>query len=182
MCDLEPGILARLPSNRVGLRLRADVTVSAFNLCIDAASCGLPEEAGYANRRRRPAGYLEAIRMWVGFVFRGPPGRRGLRSIGGILPPTRCARWGNREPGVLARLPPHRAGSRPRADVTGFRDRGLRIDAASCSSTHEAGCCKSTPASCRLPWGDPDVGRVCDPQRAGPARIVQLRRHPTAYT
>ncbi len=70
------------------------------------------------------AGILPAasmvIRMVAGFVFRGPPGRRGLRSIGGILPPTPCARWGTREPGVLARLPPHRAGSRPRADVTGF--------------------------------------------------------------
>ncbi len=88
-------------------------------LRVDAPSCGLPKDAGYANRRRRPAGCLGVIRMWVGFVFRGPPGRRGLRNIGGILPPTPCARWGNREPGVLARLPPHRAGSRLRADVTG---------------------------------------------------------------
>jgi len=65
-----------------------------------------------------PAAFVE-IRTVAGFVFRGPPGRRGLRSIGGILPPTRCARWGNREPGVLARLPPHRTGFHPRADVTG---------------------------------------------------------------
>jgi len=33
-----------------------------------------------------PAAFVE-IRMVAGFVFRGPPGRRGLRSIGGILPP-----------------------------------------------------------------------------------------------
>ncbi len=66
-----------------------------------------------------PAATVE-IRTVVRFVFRGPPGRRGLRNIGGILPPGAYARWGNREPGVLARLPPHRAGPRPRADVIGF--------------------------------------------------------------
>ena len=64
-----------------------------------------------------PAATLE-IQTVAGFVFRGPPGRRGLRSIGGILPPGVCARWSNREPGVLARLPPHRAGFRPRAHFT----------------------------------------------------------------
>ncbi len=80
-----------------------------------AARTGMPDtviDAGVL-----PAATVE-IRTVVGFVFRGPPGRTGLRSIGGILPPTPGARWGNREPGVLARLPPHRAGSRPRADVT----------------------------------------------------------------
>ena len=39
---------ARLLRSRTRSRLRADVTVSAFNLGIDAASCGLPKEAGYA--------------------------------------------------------------------------------------------------------------------------------------
>ncbi len=32
-----------------------------------------------------PAAFVE-IRTVAGFVFRGPPGRRGLRNIGGILP------------------------------------------------------------------------------------------------
>ncbi len=91
-----------------------------------------------------PAATVE-IRTVVGFVFRGPPGRTGLRSIGGILPPTPGARWGNREPGVLARLPPHRAGSRPRADVTVSASRTAQRRA-----THAVARQSIAHGSCRL--------------------------------
>ena len=98
---LEPGLRARLPSVGTWSRLREDCTVSALTLCLDAASCGFPKEAGYANRRRRPACYLGAIRMLVGFVLGGPPGRGMARP-----PAASCGLTGpamdDRSAGVLA--------------------------------------------------------------------------------
>ncbi len=97
----EPGLRARLPSVGTWSRLCADCTVSALTLCLDAASCGLPKEAGYANRRRHPACYLGAFRMLVGFVLGGPPGRGMARQ-----PPASCGLTGramdDRSAGVLA--------------------------------------------------------------------------------
>ena len=49
------------------------------SLRIDAASCGSHRDAGHGHRRRHPACYLGVIRMWVGFVLGGPPGRRMAR-------------------------------------------------------------------------------------------------------
>ena len=67
--------------------------MSAFNLGIDAASCGLPKEAGYAiDAGLLPAASVE-IRTVVRFIFRGPPGR-GMQRIS--RPPqadSRVARW-----------------------------------------------------------------------------------------
>ncbi len=118
--DLELGILARLPLVRTCSGLRADGTVSAFRSARRRRVLRLAQ--GCRARSSTPAScrlLLWRSGWWSGWLLR-PSGPCGLRSIGGILPPTPCARWGNREPGVLARLPPRRTRSRPRADVTGF--------------------------------------------------------------
>ncbi len=49
--------------------------MSAFRLRVDAASCGLPKDAGYAIDAGVLPAALVAFRMWVGFVLGGPPGR-----------------------------------------------------------------------------------------------------------
>ena len=56
MDEVEPGFLARLPQVRTRQACAQIQRGSAFRLRVDAASCGSHKDAGYANRRRRPAG------------------------------------------------------------------------------------------------------------------------------
>ena len=83
------------------LGLRAYVTVFAFRLAYRRRVLRLPQGCRIANRRRRPACYLGAIRMLVGFVLGGPPGRGMARP-----PAASCGLTGramdDRSAGVLA--------------------------------------------------------------------------------
>ncbi len=147
---------------------------------IDAASCGSHRviRTHHIDAGILPAAFVE-IRTLAGFVFRGPPGRRGLRNIGGILPPGVCARWGNREPGVLARLPRHRAGSRLRADVTGclrsrIAHRRANRGVARRSMAHWSVRLSDVGAPpARTPAERSSIARPVSPQDAGGCRAVR---------
>ncbi len=81
--------------------LCADVRVSAFRFLHRRRVLRLAQGCRIRHRRRRPACYLGAIRMLVGFVLGGPPGRRMARQ-----PPASCGLTGramdDRSAGVLA--------------------------------------------------------------------------------